>query len=32
VISKGLERIERNDRHLVVMLHVAQSVSKRMFG
>jgi len=32
VISKGLERIKRNDRHLVVMLPVAESVSERMFG
>ena len=32
MISKALERIKHDDRHLEVMLHIAKSVPERMFG
>ena len=31
-VRKALERIKRDNRHLEVMLHVAEPVSERMFG
>ena len=31
-VRKALERIQRDDRHLEVTLHVSESVSERIFG
>ena len=31
-VRRALERIERDDRHLEVKVHVAETVSERMFG
>lgn len=31
-VRRAIERIERDDRHLEVKIHVAQPVSERMFG